>query len=219
MRFVHSTWKVSSTRCTDLWSIFSLQSLYRISCPLVAKRTNTLLTTFVVNVRRLFPSFSQPQHIILNVVQLSHTLHQLFIYKVASNAAISSELPHARSLTCGWIPELFKRRHPSANTSKIFLARPYNYEILFTRNFSYEIFSTWIFSNLRCIVTLTCSFCSDAHAIKAHTVEYYPIIIVVIVTVGNTCVIACDAHKSQLEAFKSWDARLDSTMHCGNNTL
>ena len=26
------------------------QSLYRISCPLVARRTNTLLTTFVVNV-------------------------------------------------------------------------------------------------------------------------------------------------------------------------
>jgi len=32
------------------------QSLYRILCPLVAKRTNTLLTTFVVNVWR----FSRP---------------------------------------------------------------------------------------------------------------------------------------------------------------
>ena len=62
MRFVHSTRKVSSTRCTDLRYYFLPQSLYRILCPLVAKRTNTLLTTFVVNVRRLFPSFSQPQH-------------------------------------------------------------------------------------------------------------------------------------------------------------
>jgi len=39
-----------STRCTDLWSIFCPQSLYRISCSLVARRTNTLLTTFVVTV-------------------------------------------------------------------------------------------------------------------------------------------------------------------------
>jgi len=28
------------------------------------------------------------------------------------------------------------------------------------------------------------------------------------VTVGNTCVIACDAHNQQLQAFKSWDERL-----------
>jgi len=45
-----------------------------VSCPLVAKRTNTLSTTFVVNVRRLFPSFSQPQYIDLErCATLSHT--------------------------------------------------------------------------------------------------------------------------------------------------
>ena len=92
------------------------QSLYRISCPLIAKGPNTL-TTFVVNVRQLFPSFSQPQHIDLErCAALSDTpalLKQLFIYRVASNAAISSELPHARSLTHGRIPELFKRLLPT----------------------------------------------------------------------------------------------------------
>jgi len=31
--FVHSTWKLSLTWCTDLRSIFSPQSLYRMSCP------------------------------------------------------------------------------------------------------------------------------------------------------------------------------------------
>jgi len=41
----------------------------------------------------------------------------------------SLELPHARSLTCGRIPELFEQRHPSANVLKVFLARMYNYEI------------------------------------------------------------------------------------------
>jgi len=28
------------------------------------------------------------------------------------------------------------------------------------------------------------------------------------VTVGGACVIVCDTHNSQLQAFKSWDARL-----------
>jgi len=72
--------------------------LYRICCPVVAKTTNTLLTTFAINVRRLFPSFSQPQHIDLeHCVALSHTsalLQQLFMYRVASSATISSELLH-----------------------------------------------------------------------------------------------------------------------------
>ena len=75
------------------------QSLYRILCPLVAKRRNTLLTTFVVNVRQLFPSFSQPQYIDLeHCAALSHTpalIQQLFMYRVASNATIHSKLPHA----------------------------------------------------------------------------------------------------------------------------
>jgi len=93
------------------------QSQYRISCPLVAKRTNTLWTTFMVNVRWLFPFFSQPQHIDLECcATLSHTpvlLQQLppislYIYMVALNATISSELLHARSLTRGQIPELFE---------------------------------------------------------------------------------------------------------------
>jgi len=129
------------------------QSLYRISSPLVAKRTNTLLTTFVVNVRWLFP-FSQPQHIDLeHCAALSHTLallQQLFIYRVASNATISSELLHARSLICSRIPELFKLRHPSANALKIFLTHPYYYEIFILHEiFSHEIFSTQIFSTLQ----------------------------------------------------------------------
>jgi len=120
-------------------------SLYRILCPFIAKRTKTLLTTFVVNVQRLFPSFSQPQHIDLErCAALSHTpalLQQLFMYRVASNATISSELPmHATSLTRGWIPELFKRRRPSANASKIFIAQSYNYEIFLSEIFLMKYF-------------------------------------------------------------------------------
>ena len=41
---------VSSTRCTDLRSIFSSQSLYSILCHLIAKTKKTLMTTFLVNV-------------------------------------------------------------------------------------------------------------------------------------------------------------------------
>ena len=139
------------------------QSLYRILCPLLAKRTNTLLTTFVVNVRRLVPSFSQPQHIDLErCAALSRTpalLEQLFIYRVASNAAISSELyrvasnaaisselPHARSLTRGRIPELFEWHRPSANALKIFLACLYNYKIFFLWNiFNLNIFQFTVY--------------------------------------------------------------------------
>ena len=49
------------------------------------------------------------------------------------------------------IPELLKRRCPSANVLKVFLAYPYNYDIFLHEIFSYEIFSTQIFSNLRYI--------------------------------------------------------------------
>jgi len=48
----------------------------------------------------------------LNVVRLIHfsssCLSHLFIYILATNATISSELLHARSLTRGRIPELFE---------------------------------------------------------------------------------------------------------------
>jgi len=95
----------------------TMQSLYRISFPFIAKRTNTLWTIFVVNVWWLFPFFFHSYSIsILNVVQLYHTLQRfssscllyLFIYMVGSNATISSKLLHARSLTRCRIPELFK---------------------------------------------------------------------------------------------------------------
>ena len=66
--------------------------------PPCRKTTNTLLTTFTINVWRLFPSFLQPQHINPeHCVALSHTpalLQQLFMYRVALSATISSELLH-----------------------------------------------------------------------------------------------------------------------------
>ena len=86
---------------------------------------------------------------------LSHTpalLQQLFMYRVASSATISSELLHACfiDLSHGRIPELHvQMTSPFRQRVKIFLAHPYNYEIFFTQFFSYEIFSTRIFSNLR----------------------------------------------------------------------
>jgi len=105
--------------CTDLWSIFSPQSLYRMTCPLVARRMNTLLTTFVVNVPWLVPFSFFHSHGIstLNVVRLSHTLQHfsssclshLFIDMVAVNATISSELLNARSLTRGRIHDVTLR--------------------------------------------------------------------------------------------------------------
>jgi len=101
--FINVSLTFINVHCADFWhrwrpiqiyGVSSPQSLCRISCPLVTKRTNTLLTTFVVNVRRLFPSFSQPQHIDLErCAALSHTPalpEQLFIYRVASNAASES---------------------------------------------------------------------------------------------------------------------------------
>ena len=95
--------KITRELCTQyMKSKFNLQIYgvssppYRISCPLIAVRTNTLLTTFVVNVRRFFLCFSQPQHIDLErFAALSHTpalLQKLFIYRVASNPTISSML-------------------------------------------------------------------------------------------------------------------------------
>ena len=98
--------KVGSTRCTDLQSTFSSQSLYRISCPLIARRTNTLLTTFVVNVALLqqLPPTSLCIHGSReSTLDLSHAveflsctqsctrnyelfLHEIFSYKIFSIA-------------------------------------------------------------------------------------------------------------------------------------
>jgi len=54
--------KSKSQRDVQIYGVSSPpQSLYRISCPLVAK-TNTLLPTFVVNVPWLFLFFLQSRH-------------------------------------------------------------------------------------------------------------------------------------------------------------
>jgi len=105
----------------------SPQSLYRILCPLIARRMNTLLTTFAVNVPWLFAFFHRHGISTLNAVWLSHTLQQfsssclphLFIYMVAVKATICSKLLQAISLTRGQISELFKWCHPSANMWKM----------------------------------------------------------------------------------------------------
>ena len=47
-------------------------SLYRISCPFIAKRTNIFWITFMVNVQWLFPFFHSNSMSILNIVWLSH---------------------------------------------------------------------------------------------------------------------------------------------------
>ena len=99
------------------------------------------------------PVLFTAQHIELECcAALSHTpalLEQLFIYRVALNAAISSELPHARSLTHARIPELFKRCCPSANVLKFSLPAHITTKFILHEIISYEIFSTRIFSNLR----------------------------------------------------------------------
>jgi len=53
-----TVYESTSQRDVQIYGVSSPpgQSLYRMSCPLVA-RTNTLLTTFVVNVPWFFPFF------------------------------------------------------------------------------------------------------------------------------------------------------------------
>jgi len=67
----------------------------------------------------------------------------------------SLELPHARSLTCGRIPELFEQRHPSANVLKVFLARMYNYEIFLQELFLWNIFNWNIFQFMVVAITVS----------------------------------------------------------------
>ena len=145
----------SSTRYTDLRSIFSPKSLYRMLCHLVARRTNTLSTTFVVNFPWLFPIFFHSHGIsTLNVVWRSHTLQHssssclphLFIYMVAANATISSKLLNARSLTHGQIHDVTLR--PTCTHVKKF-SPPVTTKFFLHEILTYEIFSTRIFSNLR----------------------------------------------------------------------
>ena len=151
---VHGSQFNTMYRSTEYLEGFSHQSLYGISCPLVARRTNTLLTTFVVNVHDCSQFFHSHGILTLNVVRLSRALQRfssscllyLFIYMVALNTTISSELLHARSLIRSRIPELFKWCHPSANTLKLFLAHPYNYAIFLHETFFFwNIFSSNIF--------------------------------------------------------------------------
>jgi len=151
---MHSTQKVSSTWCTDLRSIFSPTHCTGYHAP-CRKKNKHALDNLCGKCLTIVPILSQLRHINLECCEaLSHTpglLQQLFIYRVASNATISSKLPHARSLTRGQIPELFKRHHPSANVLKIFLAHSYNYEIFFTRDF----FLRNIFNSNTCIFWFT----------------------------------------------------------------
>jgi len=58
--------------------------------------------------------------------------------------------PCCIDLSHGWIPELHVQTTPPfCQHVKIFLAHSYNYEFFFTRNLSYKIFLSQIFSNLR----------------------------------------------------------------------
>jgi len=149
------TWKVSSTQCTVLWSISSPVTVQDIVPPHCKKNEHTL-DNLCGKCLTIVPVLLQPQHINLErCAALSHTpalLQQLFIYSVALNAAISSELPHARSLTSGRIPELFKRHRPSANTRQKFslLARitmKFYYTKFFLRNiFNLNIFQFTVYN-------------------------------------------------------------------------
>ena len=113
------------------------QSLYWISCPLITKRTNTLLTTFVVaKCPTIAPvlftaTVYQPWTLCVSLTHSSTSPAALYI-QGSFECNNLFQTPHARSLTRDRIPELSR---PSANVLKIFLAHPYNYKFFFCMKF------------------------------------------------------------------------------------
>ena len=161
--------------------------------------------------QRLFPSFSQPQHIDLECcAALSHTpalLQQLFIYRVVLSATISSEHPNARSLTCGRIPELFKQCRPSANTLKIFLAHPARITMKFFFQLEYfPIYGTYVCMYVSVMLRNVVGFQLPAQVLLATNTVNYP---------AHVCCVAL--HTVKLPSFSIWKRMSGS--FCGLVTL